>query len=59
MVLDLQGMNTMPELPEAIASYFHAEFAELVRRDVHVALTARRTPRSPPPPPSTAAGSRS
>ena len=37
MVLDLQGMNTMPDWPEAIASYLHAEFAELIDRDVRVA----------------------
>ena len=34
MVLDLQGMNTMPDWPEAIAHYLHAEFPDLVRRDL-------------------------
>lgn len=37
MVLDLQGMNTMPDWTEAIADYLHAEFAELVSEAVRVA----------------------
>jgi dTDP-4-dehydrorhamnose reductase len=39
MVLDLQGMNTMPDWREAIDEYLHAEFPELIDRDARVALT--------------------
>lgn len=37
MVLDLQGMNTMPDWRDAIENYVHAEFAELVNRRIGVA----------------------
>jgi dTDP-4-dehydrorhamnose reductase len=38
MVLDLQGMNTMPHWHEAIDDYLHAEFTELTNRHPRVAL---------------------
>ena len=34
MVLDLQGMNTMPDWPDAVADYLHTEFPGLVRHDL-------------------------
>jgi dTDP-4-dehydrorhamnose reductase len=34
MVLDLQGMNTMPDWRSALEEYLHAEFAELIDRRV-------------------------
>jgi len=39
MMLDLQGMNTMPDWRDAIEAYLHAEFAELINRDTSVPLT--------------------
>ena len=39
MVLDLQGMNTMPDWRNALEEYLHAEFAELIDRGTRVALT--------------------
>jgi dTDP-4-dehydrorhamnose reductase len=39
MVLDLQGMNTMPDWRDAVDDYLHAEFAELINHDIRVALT--------------------
>ena len=39
MVLDLQGMNTMPDWREALEEYLRTEFADLVDRDAHPALT--------------------
>ena len=37
MVLDLQGMNTMPDWRDAIDNYVRAEFAELINRRIGVA----------------------
>ena len=37
MVLDLQGMNTMPDWRDAIDNYVHAEFAELINPRISVA----------------------
>lgn len=36
LVLDLQGMNTMPAWPDAMAAYLHAHFPDLVDHPVRV-----------------------
>jgi dTDP-4-dehydrorhamnose reductase len=39
MVLDLQGMNTMPHWHDAMDRYLRAEFADVVDHDAGVAMT--------------------